>query len=75
MNEELQHLIEMANQIAANNNRGGEQQCAAVVENHIRQFWARPMKQKIISYLEQDGEQLLPATKIGLQAIIRLRDQ
>lgn len=54
MSHQLNSLIRMANQIAANNNHKGDQdEVAAIVANHLKKFWARPMKQQIIAYCQE----------------------
>ena len=63
---ELQHLIKMMNQISANmalaeSDESGEL-AAAKVADHIKRFWARSMREIIISYAESDGEELQPVS-------------
>lgn len=60
-NTELEHLIKMINQIADNIAIGESDESASVqLASHIKRFWARSMKQKIISYAQHDGEKLQP---------------
>ncbi|ARN75970.1 formate dehydrogenase subunit delta [Oceanicoccus sagamiensis] len=62
MSSELDHLIKMINQIASNIAIGENDTVASEkVADHIRRFWAKSMKQQIISYVEQGGDQLQPA--------------
>lgn len=68
---QLDSLIHMANQIAANNTHFGEA-AAEYVATHIKKFWARSMKNQIIAYLQQDGSQLSP---LAQQAIERLAQE
>lgn len=59
---QLDSLIHMANQIAANNAHYGD----ATVERvhiHLKKFWARSMKRQIVEYLQQDGSQLSPLAR------------
>lgn len=64
---ELDHLIKMINQIADNIAIGdSEAVTAPKVVDHVRRFWARPMKQKIIAYASSDGEQLNNIAKIAV---------
>lgn len=51
----------MINQIADNIAIGeSEESASAQFASHIKRFWARSMKQKIISYANSDGEKLQP---------------
>jgi hypothetical protein len=44
-----QHLVQMANDIAANLWPGkAEQEAAEATAGHIRKFWAPPMRKKIV---------------------------
>jgi formate dehydrogenase subunit delta len=50
IDEGLQHLIKMANQIAANMPAvGTEDDIAEKVADHIRRFWAAGMKQQLLA--------------------------
>ena len=54
---EIEHLIKMANQIAENFAfSGGEESQVAAVVDHLTRFWAPPMKQHLLEYVEQGGE-------------------
>lgn len=67
---QLNSLIKMANQIAANNTHIGDETAEAeMVANHLSKFWARSMKAQIRDYLENDGSELLP---IARQAVAQL---
>jgi len=67
---ELNRLIQMANHIAAHNDfHGDTTQSAATTATHIRKFWARSMKEKIIAYVEQDGGELIPAARLAVQQL------
>ena len=56
-NTELEHLIKMINQIADNIAAGESEEIASEqLASHIKRFWARSMKQKIIDYANSDGE-------------------
>lgn len=69
MHNQLDTLIKMANQIAANNGHFSPDDAADYVANHLRRFWARSMKQMIIDYVEQDGSQLSPVAKLAVEKI------
>jgi len=67
---ELEHLIQMTNQIVANNSYfGNEEQTATVTASHLKKFWARSMKQQIIDYAQNDGEQLSPAARMAVEQL------
>ena len=71
MSSQLDSLIRMANQIAANNTHRGDT-AAEYVQTHLKKFWARSMKRQIIAYLQQDGSELLPLAR---QAVERLAQE
>lgn len=63
-NTELEHLIKMINQIADNIAIGESEDSASTqLASHIKKFWARSMKEKIISYADSDGEKLRPVAR------------
>lgn len=68
---QLQGLIEMANQIAANIKPGcpDDESAADKVANHLRKFWARSMKQQIAEYAQQDGSELSAVTRLAVQRL------
>jgi len=69
---ELNNLIKMINQIADNIAIGdNEAVTAPKVAAHVRSFWARQMKDKIIDYAICDGEQLNAVAKI---AVLQLKE-
>ena len=69
---EIRHLVKMANQIAANIGAGAAQDDTAErVEDHIKRFWARPMRDTLCARLDEYREQLHPA---ALGALQRIRD-
>lgn len=64
---QIQHLISMINQISSNNNyKKTDEETAEFVANHIKNFWARSMKKKILQYAEKDGSELSNASRIAL---------
>ena len=70
---ELQHLIKMMNQISDNMAlTENDEQAAAKVADHIERFWARSMKEKIISYARSDGEML---KEMSMEAIRLLQER
>jgi formate dehydrogenase subunit delta len=67
LSKELANLIKMVNHIADNIAIGQSKEITAPkVTNHLRNFWARPMKEKIIGYAISDGEKLNPVAKIAV---------
>lgn len=69
---QLDTLIHMANQIAANMHISDSDDAAAEqFANHLRKFWARSMKSEIIKYARTEGDELLPLAKLG---VLKLRD-
>tara|TARA_B110000014_G_C19921487_1_gene476736 strand:+ start:495 stop:734 length:240 start_codon:yes stop_codon:yes gene_type:complete len=68
---ELEHLISMINQIAGNIAIGQSDEVAAEkVADHVKRFWAKSMKQKIIAYLEGGGDDLQPAASAAVRQLI-----
>ena len=50
-----QHLIQMANDIAANLSPGkSAQEAAEAIAGHIKKFWAPPMRHKIVEIWQDD---------------------
>ena len=67
---ELDHLIKMINQIADNIAIGDNSVVTGPkVAAHIRKFWARSMKEKIIAYAAGDGKQLNAVAKIAVSQL------
>jgi formate dehydrogenase subunit delta len=65
---EIQHLVSMANDIAANLSfRPDADECIA---DHINRFWAPRMRQLLIEYAANDGRDLSDAL---LPAMNKLR--
>lgn len=68
---QLDTLIHMANQIADNNSHYGTQEEACErVALHLKKFWARSMKQQIISYLNEDGTRLTPLAQVAIRQMM-----
>ena len=56
---QLNNLIKMLEQIIANNlHHGSDQQIVDVATDHLHKFWARSMKQIIISYANENPDTL-----------------
>ena len=56
---QLNNLIKMLEQIIANNlHHGSDQEVVAVATDHLHKFWARSMKQIIISYANENPDKL-----------------
>ncbi|MDW5376999.1 formate dehydrogenase subunit delta [Halomonas sp. HP20-15] len=69
--QQLQQLVKMVNQIAANQH-GEEAQAAQRVATHLQKFWARSMKAQIIAYLDEGGAELTPLAR---EAVLRLKHE
>ena len=70
MNEQLHHLIRMANQIAANVAPGQDENAAAeATASHIRRFWSPLMRRRIVEYADTDDNALLEP--VALAAVRR----
>ncbi|MEM7016763.1 MAG: formate dehydrogenase subunit delta [Pseudomonadota bacterium] len=67
---ELDHLIKMINQIADNiATEDDDAATAPKVADHIKRFWARPMKEQIIDYAASDGAQLNAVAKLAVSQL------
>ena len=66
---EIEHLVHMANQIAAFFRSYPEDEAVAGVENHIRQFWDPRMRKALAVHLETGGAGL---TALALAAAQRV---
>jgi len=66
---QLDTLVHMINQIAANNTAYETADAAQRIANHIKRFWARSMKKQIIAYHHSDGEALSPIAKLALEQL------
>ncbi|MFT5706153.1 MAG: formate dehydrogenase subunit delta [Oceanospirillaceae bacterium] len=64
-----QQLIHMVNQIAENNQHGGEENAASVTCVHMQKFWARSMKADIIKCLETDADELSAAARSAIKQL------
>ena len=68
--EELHHLIKMINQIADSLSVGDNSGCNETVADkamqHVKSFWARPMKEQILQYAKDGGPELNPTAKLAV---------
>ncbi len=55
---ELQHLLQMANQIAANFNFHAD--CEERIVDHLTRFWAPLMRQRLAEHVAAGGDGLEP---------------
>lgn len=68
--QQVDHLVRMANQIARNMNAWGEPDAvAARVAEHLTKFWTPAMREQLLRYREQDGEDLAPAVEGALRLV------
>ena len=69
-NTETQHLVSMANDIAAN--LSFRDNADAQIADHIKRFWTPRMLRMLLEYASNDGQglslELLPALKILREA-------
>ena len=68
-NKQLDSLILMVNQISTNNEHYGPEEAAERVSKHLKGFWARSMKQMIISYLAENGSDLSPIARRAIELL------
>ena len=68
--QQLNNLIKMLEQIIANNlHQGDSEHVAAVAADHLHKFWARRMKQIIVTYANENPTGL---SAIAKRAIAQL---
>lgn len=61
---QIDHLVKMINQIAANIPRGADvQQTAASVANHVTRFWTPQMIRRVCEHLAAGGSDLNPLAR------------
>jgi len=66
---QLDSLIQMINQIAVNNECYQTDEAAQRVADHVRRFWARSMKQLIITHNQSGGEGMSPIARLALEKL------
>lgn len=66
---QLDTLIRMINQIAANNGAYQTDEAAERVAAHIKRFWARSMKQLIIEHNQSGGGEPNPIAKLAVEKL------
>ena len=71
---QLDSLIRMVNQIAANNGAYETGEAAERVASHIQRFWARSMKTLIIEYCHQGGEDLTPIARLAVAQLAQPKE-
>jgi formate dehydrogenase subunit delta len=70
---QINKLVRMANQIAANFDYGPDKDKAvAGVVDHLRRFWTPDMRSAIIDYAKSDAAQLTP---VAARAVAELEQQ
>lgn len=70
MAEKIDKLVRMANQIADFFRPYGEEEAVSGIQEHIRAFWTRAMREELLAFAATDGEGLQPRV---MQAIDGLR--
>jgi formate dehydrogenase subunit delta len=71
---QLDSLIRMVNQIAANNGAYQTEEAAQRVASHIQRFWARSMKTLIIEYGHEGGEDLSPIARLAVAQLAKPKE-
>ncbi|MBT8061299.1 MAG: formate dehydrogenase subunit delta [Gammaproteobacteria bacterium] len=66
-NQELEHLIQMANQIAANFSFHADQ--ADRTADHIQRFWAPSMRKLLAAHIRDGGEGLDNSVLEAMKAV------
>jgi len=65
-----QHLVAMANEIAAFFAGEDPANAAANVANHLRRYWDPRMRKQIIAHAEAGGEGLSEVARAGVMLIL-----
>ncbi|HDY84432.1 hypothetical protein LCGC14_0528540 [marine sediment metagenome] len=63
---QLDTLISMVNQISMNNQHYTAEEAAGRIAKHLKAFWARSMKQMIITYSIENGSELSSLSKLSI---------
>ena len=67
---DVEKLVRMANQIAANFDGGRDESLAvAGVTDHIRRFWSPLMREQIVAYWRSDPSVLTPRAARAIESI------
>lgn len=64
---ELEHLVEMANQIAQNFSFHGDR--VARTADHIQRFWAPSMRKKLAAHITAGGEGIDPTVAEAMKDV------
>lgn len=68
---QLNNLISMLDQIIANNrHQGDDDKVAAVAADHLHKFWARSMKQQIITCARENPSQLSELSRLAVARLV-----
>jgi formate dehydrogenase subunit delta len=67
--KQLDTLILMVNQISMNNQHYTAEEAAGRIAKHLKSFWARSMKQMIISYSIENGSELSSLSKLSIELL------
>jgi formate dehydrogenase subunit delta len=66
-----QHLVAMANEIAAFFAGEDPEKAADNVANHLRRYWDPRMRKQIVAHAGNGGEGLSPVARAGVELISR----
>ncbi len=70
MSNQTETLVKMINQIAENApNNGDSDAVARSVANHVKKFWAKPMKDQIKNYLDTNGNELSDSARKAVRLL------
>lgn len=72
MAEKIEKLVRMANQIADFFRPYDEGEAVSGIQEHIRAFWTRAMREELLAFAAMDGEGLQPRV---VRAVDGLRSQ
>lgn len=68
--QQLQNMIKMINQIAANNlHYDSNDEAAGMVANHLSKFWAPSMRSQLIEYAAADGDRLSAVSRLAVRKL------
>jgi formate dehydrogenase subunit delta len=66
---DIEPLVRMANQIASQFAHHPPEQAADEVATHLRSFWAPPMREELIAYVDDGGTGVDPVVTMALDRL------
>ena len=67
MAEKIDKLVRMANQIAAFFGPYSDEEAASGIQEHIRAFWTRGMREEFVAYAESGGVGIMPRVMAAVE--------